>query len=83
MLTVRVMMKQLTASVTAQAATLAALSVKTHSGGNRENTELKKVRPGLHVCAHYKREVYHKDANCFELASNKSKRYTGWTYVLG
>ena len=81
---VRMMMKQLTASVTAQAATLASLSVKTHSGdsGGRENTEMKKAHPGLHVRAHCKREVYHKDANCLELAANKAKRYTGWTSVL-
>ena len=50
----RTMMKQLTASVTAQEATLAALSVKTHSdgGGGGKNTKMKKARPGLHVCAH-------------------------------
>ena len=52
----RLMMKQLTASVTAQAATLTALSVMTHScgGSGRENTKMKKSRPGLHVCAHCK-----------------------------
>ena len=78
------MMKQLTASFTAQAATLTALSFKTRSGsdGGRENTKMKKARPGLHVCAHCKREVYHKDGNCLELAANKAKRYKGWTSVL-
>ena len=58
--------KQLAASVTNQAATLAALSTKTNSGsvgGGGENTENKKARPGLHVCAHCKREVYHKEIN--------------------
>ena len=76
-------MKQLTASVTAHAATLAALSIKTHSGdGGGKNTKMKKVWPGLHVCAHCKRKVYHKDVNCLELAANKANRYTGWTSVL-
>ena len=53
------MMNKLTDSVTSQAAALAALSVKTHSGNGSggKNTEMKKVQPGLHVCAHYKREV--------------------------
>ena len=51
------MMNQLTASVTSQAATLAKISVKTHSGvsSSGKNTKIKKVRPGLHVCAHSKR----------------------------
>ena len=80
----RAMMKKLTALVTAQAATLAALSFKTHSGGggSKKNTRKKKASPGLHMCAHCKREVYHKDANCLELATNKAKRYTGRTSVL-
>ena len=43
---------------------------------------MNKVRPGLHVCAHCKRDVYHKDGNCLELAANEVKRYTGWTSVL-
>ena len=78
------MMNQLTASVTAQAETLAELSVKTHSGsdGGRKNIKMKKARPGLHVCAHCKKEVYHKDGNCLELAANGAKRYTGWTRIL-
>ena len=45
----RSMMKQLTASVTAQAATLASLSAITHSGGGGKNTAMKKARPVLHV----------------------------------
>ena len=66
---------------------MAALYVKTHSGGgggggSRENTKMKKERPGLHVCAHCKRRVYHKDVNCLELAANKANCYTGWTSVL-
>ena len=58
----RVMVKELTESVTAQAATLASLSVKTNSGGGGggQNIETKKLRPGLHVCVNYKRVVYHK-----------------------
>ena len=36
---IRVMMKQLTYSFTAQAATLATLSVRTNSGGGGKNTE--------------------------------------------
>ena len=63
----RAMIKQLTESVIAQAETLAVLSVKTHSGssgsGDGKNTEMKKLLPGLHVCAHCKREVYRKDGN--------------------
>ena len=80
----REMMKQLTASFTAQAATLASLSVKTHSddSGGRENTEMKKAHPGLYVRSHCKREVYHKDTNCLELAANKAKRYTRCTSIL-
>ena len=77
-------MKQLTASVTSQAATLEALSVKTHSDGSggEKNTEMKKVQPGLHMCTHCKREVYHKYGNCLELATNKDNIYTGRTSVL-
>ena len=72
----RAMMKQITDSVTAQAEILTDLSVKTHSGGGsvRKNTEMKKARPGLHMCAHCKREVYHKDRNCLDLAANNYKR---------
>ena len=54
----RAMMKKLTASITSQAETLAYLSTKTNSrddGGGWKNTNQKKVRPGLHVCAHCKR----------------------------
>ena len=81
---VRMMIKQLTASVTAQGGILESLSVKTHSGGRGggTNTEIKKAQPGLHVFARCKREVYHRDATCLELAANKSKHYTGWTSVL-
>ena len=63
----RAMMKQLTDSVAVQAATLVALYVKIHSGGSggggggRKNTKMKKAQPGLHVCVHYKRDVYQKD----------------------
>ena len=79
----RLMMKQLTASVTAQVGTLAALSIKTHSGGGGEkNTEMKKAQPGLHMCTHCKRDVYHKDGNCLDLLANKAKRYTGCTSVF-
>ena len=81
----RAMMKQLTASVTAQAATLAALSTETNSGGGDgggKNTGKKKARLGLYMCAHCKREVYHKEGNCLELEANKAKRYTGWRSAL-
>ena len=57
---IRSMMKQLTASVTAQAATLTSLSTKTNSygdGGGGQNTNKNKSRPGLHVCAHCKRGI--------------------------
>ena len=76
----RLMMNQLTASVSTQAATLVVLSVKTHSGGGgggcRKNTEMKKARPVLHMCTHYNREVYHKDRNCLGLEVNKANHYT-------
>ena len=76
-------MNQLTASVASQKAILAVLSVKTHIGsGSRKNTIMKKVRIGLHVCTHYKREVCHKDGNCLELSANKAKRYMGLISVL-
>ena len=80
----RAIMKQLTASVTFQAETLAALSIKTHSGGGSggKNTETKKTRPCLHVWAHCKRGFYLKDGNFLELAASKAKCYKGWTSIL-
>ena len=60
------MMKQLTASITTQSATFESLSTKTNSGGNgggEKNTEKKKSWTGLNVCAHCKRELYHKEGN--------------------
>ena len=53
----RAMMKKITASVTTQAAILAALYIRENSGGSGggKNTEKKKERPGLHLCAHCKR----------------------------
>ena len=59
------MTKQLTDSVTAKATTLADLITKKNSGNGRGGkiTENNKARPGLHVCAHCKREVYHKYGN--------------------
>ena len=47
----RATMKQLTASVTAQAATLAALYVSTNSGGGGKNIEKKKKRGQACTCA--------------------------------
>ena len=80
------MMKQLTASVTAQDAIFADLSTKTNSGGGSsragKNTDNKKSQPGLHVCTHCKREVYHKEGNYLELMSNKAKLYDGWKRFL-
>ena len=56
-------MQQLMDSITDQAATLSALSVRTNSdgGGGGQNNKKKKERSGLHVCAHCKQEVYQKD----------------------
>ena len=56
---IRVMMKQLTASVTSQAAILVALSVRTNSSGNRkwQNTEGKKIGLAC-TCAHTIRGKY-------------------------
>ena len=36
----------------------------------------------MHVCAHCKHKVYHKDGNCLELETNKAKRYLGWKRVF-
>ena len=68
----RATMKQLTASITDQAATLTSLSTKTKSGGGSsgQNTNNNKSRPGLHVCADCKMEVYHKEVNCLELEAD-------------
>ena len=71
------MMKQLSDSVTVQAATVATLSTKINGSGAGWNTVRKKARPGLHVCVHCKREMYHKDANGLELDCNKAKRCPG------
>ena len=78
------MAKQLTASVTAQAATVTTLSTKMNRGSiaTGKTTDKKNSIPGLHVCVHCKREVYHKDRNCLELESNKEKRFPGWKIVF-
>ena len=56
------------------------ISTKINSGfsGNGRNTDKKKARLGLHVCANCKRKVYHKDRKCLDLEANKAKRYPGW-----
>ena len=78
------MLNQLAASVTAQAKTLENLSTKMNgdSKGYRKTTDKKKAKSDLHVCAHCKREVYHKDGNCLEFEANKAKRYPGWKIVF-
>ena len=77
-------MKQLAASVTNQEARVETLSTKINgrSSGAGKTIEKKKARPGLHVCAHCKREVYHKDRNCLELEANKANCYPGWKSVF-
>ena len=67
------MMKQLADYVTATVATLST-NMKGGSSDAREKIKKKKARPGLNVCAHCKREVYHKDWNCLETEVNKAKR---------
>ena len=82
---IRSMMKQLVYSVTSQAATVATLSTKINgssSGGAGWNTDKKKARPSLHVCAYCKQELYHKDTNCLEMGSNKTKRYPGCKIIF-
>ena len=61
-----VMMKQLAALVTAQAATGPTLFTKMNGDGfsTRRTTNKKNVWPSLHVCVHCKQDVYHKDWNC-------------------
>ena len=80
---IKAMMKQLAASVTSQAATVATLSTNMNGGssGTVKKIDKKKAGPGLHVCVHCKREVYHKDRNCLDLEANKAKRYPGWKSV--
>ena len=70
-------MKQLAASVTSQAEPVATLSTNMNGGisSSGKNIDKKKARPDLHMCAHCKREVYHKDGNCLELEANKAKRF--------
>ena len=81
---VKAMMKQLATSVTSQAATLATLSAKMNRGSSSSGKTIdkKKARPGLHMCAHCNREVYHKDGNCLELEVNKTRHYPGWKSVF-
>ena len=45
--------------------------------GTRKTTDKNKARKGMHVCAHFKCEVYHKEGNCLQLEANKAKRYPG------
>ena len=74
---IKAMIKKLAAHVNTQAATVATLSTKMKGGSNSSGKTIdkKKARPGLHVYAHCKRKVYHKDRNCLELDVNKAKRY--------
>ena len=66
---IKAIMKQLAASVTAQAVTVATLSTKMNGGSSSsvKTIDKKNESPGFHVCMHCKREVYHKDGNCLEL----------------
>ena len=63
------MMNQLAASVPTQSAIMATLSSKMNRGSSSigKTTDKKKERPGLHVCAHCKRKVCHKDGNFLEM----------------
>ena len=76
---IKEIMKQLSAYATTQAETVSNLSTKMNgvSINSRKTAYKKKARTGLHVCPYCKREVYHKDGNCFELEVNKAKRYPG------
>ena len=60
------------------------LSTKINGAGGvaSQTYEKKKARPGLHVCAHCKQEVYHNKENCLDLEANKVKRYPGWKSVF-
>ena len=66
---IKSMMKQIEAYGTAQAETVETLSTKMNGGSSGFGGEIdkKKARPGLHVCAHFKRGLYHRDRNCLEL----------------
>ena len=77
-------MKQLTASVTTQTSKLAALSTNKNrgGGGGGQNINKKKARPGLHVCLHFKRDLYKNEVQCLELEANQARRYIGRKSVL-
>ena len=77
-------LKQLASSITAQEATVATLSTKMNGGSSGAGTTIdkKNERLGLHVCAHCKHKVYHKDRNCLDLEANKAKFYPGWKSVF-
>ena len=62
---IKAMIKQLAASVPAQAATVATLSTNMNGGSSSagKTIDKKKARPGLHVCAHCKRKLYRNDRN--------------------
>ena len=77
-------MKQHAAPVTAQEATVANLSTKMNGGSSRsgKTIDMNKARLRLHLCAHCKRKVYHKERNYLALDVNKTKCYPGWKSVF-
>ena len=80
---INAMIKQLADSVTDQVATVATLSTNMNGGSSGAGKkDRKKARPGLQMCAHCKRKVYHKGGNYLDLEANREKRYPGWKRVL-
>ena len=77
---IKAMMKQLAASVTDQAETVATLYTKMNivSSSSNKTIENKQAQPSLHMCAHCKRKVYHKERNCLKFEVNKANSYPGW-----
>ena len=73
------MMKQISAFLIAQAATVATFSTNINGGesGAGRNTNKKKAGTGFYVFVHCKQEVYRKGGNCLDLEANRAKSCPG------
>ena len=84
-------MSAMRAMIQSLAASATALSTKTLSKDNISSGNVCNrggvgngvtQTPSTHKCANYKYWVKHKDANCYELEANTSKRFPGWVSRL-